>query len=525
MRSKIVIALVGTVAVASACVNVFWRTTVVPLDPATRTARFVRTPLKAHLSDGSTVVFRDGAYLTSTQVSGNGFRYALLSQDAQPAPSISLDSIVAFETFEGRVMAAPTVITTVAATALGALATAVLAVAIFGSCPTVYADTGTGPVLEAEGFSYAIAPLFEHRDVDRLRVRPGADGVIRLELRNEALETHYINSIELLAASHAPGVRVLPDQSNRLAAVGDVRPLTAARDRAGRDVRAQLAVADGNLFATDASTLAAARAGDLNDWIDLEADGVPAGDSLTVVLRLRNSLLNTVLLYDEMLSNPDALEWLHRELQTISTAVDLSRWYTRTMGMHAAAGADAATLAAQSPTARLNDVGPLAFRDVALVLPRPPSRDGTVRVRLRFVADNWRIDYAAIGGAPARPASRTVGLSRVTVPHPATGGPAVADTAALAALSDTDDRYLETRPGQRMTLEFDAGRTTDPSTTYSIAWQGWYREWIRKQWVTTPARTTTFVPGDSSLMSAMRKWRERQVEFERQFYSTRIPVR
>src|SRR5678809_654746 len=79
----------------------------------------------------------------------------------------------------------------------------------FGSCPTFYRDSAGTPVLEAEGFSYSIAPLFEARDVDRLRARPGSDGKLALEVRNEAFETHFLNHLELLEATAAPrtGVR------------------------------------------------------------------------------------------------------------------------------------------------------------------------------------------------------------------------------------------------------------------------------------------------------------------------------
>src|SRR5205823_7679339 len=138
---------------------------------------------------------------------------------------------------------------------------------IFGSCPTVYADTGTGPELQAEGFSYAIAPLLEQRDVDALRVRPDSGGVLRLELRNEALETHFINSIQLLAVPHAPGLEVIPDQANRPVAVRELIPVRSAHDRSGRDVRAMLAAPDGDLFASPPAVVDRTRVGDLDDWI------------------------------------------------------------------------------------------------------------------------------------------------------------------------------------------------------------------------------------------------------------------
>jgi hypothetical protein len=519
MRQRLRIAALLCAPLATVgCINVFWRTEAVPMTKAAWTLdTLMTTPVKVHLANGNTVVYRDGAFISRDSISGGGEEFALLVESSTPRGRVPMDSVVAFEAFEGKVLGAPTTVVSLAATALGGLTTIVVLKALFGSCPTVYADTGTGPILEAEGFSYAIAPLFEHRDVDRLRARPDSDGVVRLELRNEALETHFINHVELAAVRHEPGTRVLPDQMSKTVAIGDIRPLSAARDRAGRDVSALLATADGQLFTSAPEIADAARVGDLNDWIDLEipAADLPAGDSIAVVLRLRNSLLNTVLLYDEMLGGPDAMEWLGSQLHQISTAVDLARWYTRTMGLHAIVDGRA--------VARLNDVGPLAFRDIALVLPRFDSA-GVTRVRLRFVADNWRIDYAAIARAVARPIATTVPLARVVVPTPARGGPPTLDSAAVRALSEVDDRYLETRPGQRMTLEF-AVPAASGETTYLIAWQGWYREWIRRGWVTSPTRSTAFVPGDSALMSAMQKWRARKVEFERAFYSTRIPVR
>ena len=66
--------------------------------------------------------------------------------------------------------------------------------------------------------------------------------------------------------------------------------------------------------------------------------------------------------------------------------------------------------------ARLPDVGPIAFRDVAIVLPRSAARDGHARVRLAFVADNWRIDEVRVAGTLSRPAVTTLAVARVVVP-------------------------------------------------------------------------------------------------------------
>ena len=527
-------AAVVAVAGAAGCVHIFQSLRPQPLSVGAEgvpSGGVIKSPLKAHLADGSTVIFRDGARIAGGLITGRGQAFALLD-DALPVrrDTVSLASVVGVETFETKALVAQSVAVSLAATAAAAVATAGALVAIFGSCPTIYADSGAGPVLQAEGFSYAIAPLLEHRDLDPLSVRPGADGVIRLELRNEALETHFINHVELVAVRHAPELAAVPDQNGRPVLVGARRPLVRAHDRVGRDLRATLAVADERLFSSAPATVNAAHAGDVDDWIDIEADGLPAGDSLAVVLRLRNSLLNTVLLYDGILGGVDAADWLSTGMLGIGTAVDLSRWYVQTMGMHAIVEGVPPVVQKDGRTgaqARLGDVGPIAFRDVAMVLPRS-SRDARgARVRLRFVADDWRIDRVEIAGVVSRPIVERVPLARVMVPVPAHGGPPAADVAALAALHEADDRYLETRPGQRMSLEFAPARSRDASasTTYLIAWQGWYREWIRGAWLAAPTRTTPWVPGDSAVATALARWRVKREPMEREFYASRIPVR
>ncbi len=298
VRRLLVLATALALVAAVGCVHVFWRTEARALRASLSrgATHSLSSPVKAHLADGSTVVFRRGALVSADRITGAGESYALLSSVATRRDTIPMDSVVGLETFEGKVLAAPTAAVSLAATAGGFVATGLLLLAIFGSCPTVYADTGTGPVLEAEGFSYAIAPLLEHRDLDPLRVRPDFDGVLRLELRNEALETHFINHTELIRVRHAADSRVVPDQSGRPLVVAGFRPISFAKDRAGRDVRNALSAADGRVFSSALGTVRAAREGDLDDWIDIDAANLPPGDSVAVVLRLRNSLLNTVLL-------------------------------------------------------------------------------------------------------------------------------------------------------------------------------------------------------------------------------------
>ncbi len=72
---------------------------------------------------------------------------------------IPLADVLGMESYRTRVNAGTTAIVTSLATIGAVFGTVALAVAIFGSCPTVYSSDGS--VEEAELFSSSIAPLFE----------------------------------------------------------------------------------------------------------------------------------------------------------------------------------------------------------------------------------------------------------------------------------------------------------------------------------------------------------------------------
>src|SRR5947199_7579370 len=267
----------------------------------------VQTPVKAHLRDGSTVLYQAGVLLARDTLRGPGVRYGLTLRDSTAVSVVPLDSVVAMESFRRATNGAPTVIVSTLATGTGLLAAAVAAFVIvcstsdcFGNCPTVYADSAGTWALQAEGFSYTLGATFETRDVDRLGIRPDRDGRIRLEVRNEALETEYVNHLELLEVRHAREETALPDPDGAALAVRDLVPASTIADAAGRDLRLLLALPDGAAFRTEAQTLAGASPAHLDDAIYLVAPAPASGDSVALVLRLRNSLLAS-LLYSEVM--------------------------------------------------------------------------------------------------------------------------------------------------------------------------------------------------------------------------------
>jgi hypothetical protein len=477
----------------------------------------VKSPVKAHMLDGSTILYPNGVFIRQGRLIGAGQRYGLRVQFVEVVQAVPADSVVGMERYRSATDEIATAGLSLVAGTIGALAVTAAAAAIFGSCPTFYSDSAGTPVLEAEGFSYSIAPLFEARDVDRLRVRAGPDGLVRVEVRNEALETHFLNRLELFETIHDRAEVVVPDARGVPLALGGMVPPLRAQDRSGRDHASALESADGVVFASDTSRLAGATVLDHEDFIDLAFPPPVAGpDSLGLVLRLRNSLLNTVLLYDVMLGarGGRALDWQADDLARIGPALELGSWYTSRMGLRVLVPDGRGF----REVGRVKDTGPIAWKDVAV--PLPPASGDTVRVRLAFVTDNWRIDRVLLAGRLHRPAARTIPLSRVET----AGGRR--DTIALAAMQLPDKRYLETQPGQRFTAVWAVGPEPAGGTrTFLLASQGFYTEWIRGDWLATGKDTAAFAPTDASLVQAMRKWRGAQDSLERRFYASRIPVR
>lgn len=80
--------------------------------------------------------------------------------------------------------------------------------ACFGSCPTFYSWNGNKMQLQAEGFSGAVAPSLEEKDIDALYFAQSQNGYLKLKMTNEALETHVIRYADIIAIPKTKDGRV-----------------------------------------------------------------------------------------------------------------------------------------------------------------------------------------------------------------------------------------------------------------------------------------------------------------------------
>ena len=402
------------------------------------------------------------------------------------------------------------------AVAVATVVVPLAAVAIFGSCPTVYvADADGQPVLQAELFSNSIAPLFEMRDRDVLPDAVlGADGALRLEIRNEALETHYIDHLAVEAVSHRPDERAVPGEVGTALVLSRERAPLDATDRTGQDVLAALVDADAAPYTTPDAITAAVTEDDLTDTVTLTFSR-PVADSVAVALRFRSSLLTTVLLYEHMLAGQGArgLDWIGQDMASIGAVAEFGDYYLRRLGLRI----EVEGAGGFREVGRIAEAGPIAWAERAIVVPVPDGT-GPLRVRLRFVAGGWALDRATLADV------RTVTPARVPLASVVDdAGQPLGDLEASMATTDLD--YTVRGPGSVFHATF---RPPAPAPgdrqTFFVSAQGHYIEWMRAEWLRRPD-TGRFVPNDSTMVAAIGTWRRLRDDYQARFESSMLPVR
>ena len=177
-------------------------------------------PTKVHLLDGSVILCQHGFTFRHDTLFASGTRFSLTLSDSFAGRwTVALDSISGLEYFDkslkGSRLAGSLLLGTVTTGEI-ALGSLIILKAIFGSCPTVYSVDNSGEHLEGECFSYSIGRRFENVDLDRLSMPNIVDGRLTLRLKNEALETHYINQFNLVYADHPRGTEAFPTDDGEI---------------------------------------------------------------------------------------------------------------------------------------------------------------------------------------------------------------------------------------------------------------------------------------------------------------------
>jgi len=422
--------------------------------------------LKAHMNNGNLYVFSSwDVEKEGRTITGIGILLDPMRDTVDFTRNVlGLDSVAILET---NVLSKSG-----AATAITVLTGITVAVTIFcitnpktcfGSCPTFYASDGDSLRLQAECFSSSISPSLEATDIDALYHVQPVNGEVTVKMRNEALETHVVRHVDLLAVPRKEGSRVFAGTDGQFWKSPSVLPPASAASPEG-DCLPALLNADWNerFSLTDETDLSA------KETIELEFRVVP-GREYGLVVGSRQSLMPTYLLYQALAyMGSDAGHWLAEiERKNITSKQGAIK--------HLIGGIEIATRlpeGAWQSVGGIDEHGPLAV-DMHMT-PLGRFSDTTLSVQLRMTKGAWRLDYVAL-------AELSGPLLSVRLHPRSVFKEGEEDKEARAILLDTT-QTLVTLPGDSYDLQYTLPGAEGEYELF-LESRGYYLEWIRKEWI------------------------------------------
>lgn len=478
---------------------------------------------KVFLRNDNILVFPDGFTLQNNFLKGKHESFDYKGNKLNSDSLVSLDSIIAItqyiETTSGGLYFAD-VLNTLFGASLTTLAIYCLACpkCCFGSCPTVYVPIDDEFVLQAELFSKCISRQLEANDLDQLDYKIPSDGNIKLKITNEALETHYINKFNLISVKHPYGTKVFQTNKDSLCLINSLASFLQANSSNGNPINDLVKYDDGKYFRSDESKILELRKAPVKDFVEIKSN-YPNKDKVKMLIKYRNTLLTTTLLYDVVIGSQgiNALEWSKKMNEDKIYAMQFKTVYDMFSGIsieyfHNNSWID---------LGKFEDAGPLNWKYEVVEI--PVNANGEVRVKLNFIPDNIMIDYIAFDTTENKNNFTIEKLSPTSITDYKNS-----NIDYLNALIASDDsQYLVTNPGDSYLLNYKISKPLDAEVTLFIESKGYYYEWIRGNWIRERNTNYTFNLFDvqGTLSKLVDSWIENKEILEEEFFNTRIPLK
>ncbi len=357
--------------------------------------------------------------------------------------------------------------------------------ACWGSCPTFYNSDG---YLVAEGFSFSLFKTFETWDLDRIDAR-AEDGTVPLTMRNEALETHLVHDVVLVAVPKGDGEIFFDRNSGKFIRADRLQPPIAC-ENCSLELVSQ---ADDEVYVSPADSIDLAR----RDTITLIFPN-PGGERIAIDIRARNSLLGTHILYGLIgLTGPKYWTFVHMMDEPLLSKPFVINgfskwekfWHLRVLVNGTVAG-------------KIRYEGPIAFEHFTLTLDNPGT--DSIVVQLEEVKGDWEFDNVVAG--------RVVDMD---VPY----------REIAAQLPRNAGDYFRTYPGDSLILTFDVG---DGDYQFFLKTRGYYYEWQRTAWAEHPdpkLASYLFFHPDSAYRYFAKSYKAGEVEARNVFIKSRVHSR
>jgi hypothetical protein len=324
-------------------------------------------------------------------------------------------------------------------------------------------------------------------------------------MRNEALETHAVRRVRLLAAPRPPGGHVLAGIDDRLYPAETLVPPLECQASEG-DCRDTLRAVDGTERVSPADDVDLA----MREAVELRfpAPRGPAG----IVIGARQTVLSTFLFYQTM-------AYAGRRSGEFLAALERGGPGAgrRALGMaRALGGIDVEVTEGDGPWRAIgsfDEAGPIAG-DLRVV-PFEASGASPLRVRLRLARGHWRLDAVLLArlGAPVEPV-------RLEPASAERGGHR--DEEARATLVGSG-RHLVSYPGDAYRLTFRL--PGEGPFELFLESEGYYYEWMRAEWLAEedPAMAALAVADPAAALRRLAPaYKAQEGRLERTFWASRF---
>jgi hypothetical protein len=431
--------------------------------------------LKAHLKNGDVCILKDSWKIDTTLniVSGNGIQYDFnRKQTFRNSINIPIDSVAIFETNvkilnpeAGRI------------TALSLMAGLDVVVglicltnpkACFGSCPTFYINENDNfHYADAEGFSNAISMSMEYYDIDALHYHNTTNNVFSITMKNEALETHCVKEVKILAYPLEKGERVYQSPTNDFYLCENYYSLSYAKANEGNitsllkspDRQERFSLSDENNLSS-------------KEEIYLTFDNVKKTSDVGLVLHFRQTMMTTYLFYSAMGYMGDNVSDVFAILESDEKMRNKFDATTKELG-----GIECYVWSEKTNSwviqPNINETGPIAINRQFIPF-RNTQSSTNVKIKLVLNKGLWRLDYASLTNIKKQ--VTPIELSPAAIYNKGT-----LDNMALGEIN-SPNKYLLSMPGSEYKFNFTLP-SSNTDYEFFLYSKGYYLEWMREHWI------------------------------------------
>ncbi len=431
--------------------------------------------LKAHMKNGDICIL-NGAWLIDTvtnMVSGKGTRYDFNREEKyQGKMSVPIDSVSIFETNKKLINPESGRIRALSILAGVDVAIGILCItnpkACFGSCPTFYQnEMDDFHFADAEGFSNAILPSMEYFDVDALNNTPLKDHHFSIAMKNEALETHCVNDVKLLAVPRQNGERVYQSSTNQFYVCKNNYAISKAKAEEG-DITHLLDKQD----RTERFSLSDHHDLSSKEEIILDFDNINDSKDVGLVVNFRQTMMTTYLFYSAMGFMGDNVGDLFAKLEQDKDLQGKFDGTTKELGgiqVHAWNQQKGKWVFQNE----FSETGPIAIN--RQILPLSTQSSGTkVKLKITLNKGLWRIDNVFLTNILQKVTPLEITATSIL-------NKGKLDNQALQAINNTD-KHLISMPGDEFKFNFELPTTSNDYELFLYS-KGYYLEWMRSHWI------------------------------------------